>query len=74
MVVNEEDDGEEQGGSTNAYLEAISGEDGFRRTSKGALRANKKRSRQEQDDDRSVNSLSSIEAVGLTHIWIRQMG
>lgn len=46
------------GASTNAYLEAIRGEDGFNRDSRGNLRANKaqKRGRDEigEDDDQCV--------------------
>lgn len=60
MIVNEEEGGHEDGAeSTNAYLEAVAGEDGFHRTAKGAVKANKgrKRSRQEEDDDRLAFSL-----------------
>lgn len=61
MVINEDgdEDGEGGGESTNAYLEAIAGEDGFHRTTKGGLKSNKgrKRSRQEEDDDRWVDEI-----------------
>lgn len=67
MIVDEDDDSDrasggdkEMGDSTNAYLEAINGDDSYRKDAQGRVKFNKKRSRQEADDDRLVSSLLTL--------------
>lgn len=62
MIIDEDadsdagSDDQKMGDSTNAYLEAINGDDSYRKDASGRVKFNKKRSRQEADDDRFVTA------------------
>lgn len=70
MLIDEEGDSDapsgdqDMGTSTNAYLEAINGDDSFRKDASGRVKFNKKRSRQEVDDDKWVQEVEGKLTMG----------